>query len=372
MTTQVPWDAIRTILGSVREASEEYTVAVVANLKQHGVERDYGDGSVATEYLSQAEAAQIMGALQSNGFYTKFYGGELPFISAVLGGEFDRLPRKNKLVYNLAQSGTGIGRKSLVPSFCRMLGLASCNSDSYAVSLARHKFHVYCVLRNLGIPVADSWLFDTSGTWLQDLCPPPETPLICKACYESASIGLTRESVGELSEEYHEILRNKAAALRQPIIVQRLIEGYEFEVPLLMIGGDLIAFDPVAITLDGNATLGSRILDYDTVEYDSFGFAPPSLISSDTREKLKQAAKATFKALGIGCIGRVDFRVASQDQSVYVTDVATSPHLIEHSSFAYTFGTQEMSYADLLGSVIAANAVRQGWLNFPTRPECRT
>lgn len=364
MIDDEPWRTIRAAIQSMQPIAEQLTVPVVANLKPtRTLDQDHSATSVATEYFSENEASQVMLAFQECGCYTRFYAGELAFIAASLNGEIDRLPRRYKLVYNVAQSGTGPGRKSLMPAFCTLQNIAICNSDPYVVSLARHKFHVQCVLRTIGIPTPDSWLYDLRLGWLANRRPPSDALLIAKACYESASIGLTNDSVGVLSNAYEQRLRTQAAVLRQPLIVQRFVPGYEVEVPIIEAGGGVVTLDPVSITLEGETLLGDRFLDYDLVDYDSYGFAASHHLAAETIESLRAAALAAFTALGIRGIGRVDFRVSSKDGSIAVTDVATSPHLVQHSSFAFAFQQAGLSHTDLFAAMLAANAQRYNFID---------
>jgi D-alanine-D-alanine ligase len=353
-------EEIARALQAVKSISETLTVPVVANLKSDGAEAgDYGVSSVATEYFSENEASQILIGLQECGFYTKLYAGESAFIAAVLDGSFAHLPRQHKLIYNTAQSGTGAGRKSLIPSFCALHRIAICNSDAYVLSLARHKFHVYSILRTLGLPATDSWLFDQSG-WLFGQRPAKDAKLIAKACFESASIGLDHKCIGELSDSYEAMLRRKVAALRQPYIVQRFIAGCEAEVPVIDFGQGPCALEPVVITLNGDPVLGDRILDYEVVYYDRNGFASSSHLDLATRQGMKDAAEKIFRALGMTAIGRVDFRIDAKGR-FFVTDLATTPHLVRHSAFAVAFAEVGFAHQDVLGAVMAANARRQGW-----------
>jgi D-alanine-D-alanine ligase len=356
------WQIVRSSVEEVRSIANDVTVAVVANLKSSTpAQDDYKGTSVTTEYFSENEASQILLGLSENGFYTKLYVGEIEFIDAVLQHSFYALPRARKLVYNVAQSGTGPGRKSLIPAFCALTAIAICNSDSYVVSLARNKYHVQCILSSLGIAVPESWQFDAERGWLLGRRPPVDMRLIAKASYESASIGLTKESIGEISSSYESFLQSRSATLRQPLVVQRFIHGYEVEVPVMDFGFGPSALEPVVITLQGDAALGERILDYEIVERDDFGFSSSTVLDSNVVAQLREQAASVFTAIGIRSVGRVDFRVASVSGPIYVTDIATSPHVVQHSSFAFNFHQAGLSHSDLMGAVIAANASRHGW-----------
>lgn len=354
------WDEVGRALKAVRPISGDLTISVVANLKSNGANAgDYAPSSVTTEYFSEDEAAQILLGLQEAGFYTKLYPGEQEFIEGVLSGAFESLPRSRKLVYNTAQSGTGAGRKALVPAFCALRRIPICNSNAYVVSLARHKYHVYCVLRGSQIPVTDSWLFDGVG-WLFGRQPPPGVKLIAKACFESASIGLDAGCVGELSNRYEAMLTEKVAALRQPYIVQRCVAGYEAEVPVIGFDSGTVALEPIAVTLDGDRRLGDRYLDYAIVENDLWNFADCGHLGETTVAGMRTAAEEVFRVLGMLGVGRIDFRIYD-DGTFSVTDVSTTPHLVRHSSFAYAYECAERTHSDLLATVVAVNARRFGW-----------
>ncbi len=354
------WEAIDRVLRDVKSIAAEVTVPLVANLKTKGAEGDdYEGSSVITEYFSENEASQILLGLQETGFYTKLYAGEAEFMSAVADGSFDKLPRSRKIVYNTAQSGTGAGRKSLIPAFCGLRNIPICNSNAYVLSLARHKFHVYAILRTLGLPVTESWLFDETG-WLFDRTPPRGTKLIAKACYESASVGLDADCIGEFSESYEATLQKKVFLLRQPYIVQKFVSGSEAEVPVLDVGAGPFALEPVAMTLDGDPFLDDRILDYDIVYKDLGGFAAADHLPNATIEEMTKAARDVFRALGMTAIGRVDFRI-DRNGRCSITDVSTTPHLVRHGAFAFAFDRAGFSHADVLGAVVGANARRLGW-----------
>jgi D-alanine-D-alanine ligase len=166
--------------------------------------------------------------------------------------------------------------------------------------------------------------------------------------------------IGQLSDEYEAVLKSKVITLRQPYIVQRFISGYEAEVPVLDVGAGAFALEPVAITLDDSALLGDRILDYQVVEKDLGGFASCEHLAWSTITEMKEASQRVFRALGMTAIGRVDFRIDAQGRCT-ITDVATTPHLVQHSSFAFAFQRLGFSHADVLGAVVGANALRLGW-----------
>ena len=69
------------------------------------------------------------------------------------------------------------------------------------------------------------------------------------------------------------MLREKSASLGQQFVVQRFISGREFELPVINVANSYEPLSPAAITVDGNGELGDRILLYDLIAKDNFGFS---------------------------------------------------------------------------------------------------
>ncbi len=355
--------AIEALLRSILAVVNDITIAVVANIRRsHTAGSECDEASRDSEYLSENESSQLLLSLHESGFFSRFYDWEQPFIESVVNGDFYRLPRRYKLVYNLAQTGTGPGRKSLIPAFCHLHGIAVCNSNPYVVSLARHKYHVSCILRQARISALPSWLFSLDSGWLLGQAPPPGVRLIAKACFESASIGLTSRSVGTMTDEFMNVLCRTSQILDQPVVVQPFVSGFEVEVPVLQLLGAYVALEPISITIQGNAHIGDRFLDYDAVLNDNYGFTVSHHLPDETRVGLRNTAVATCRLLGIRGLGRVDFRLSDHDGTFVVTDVSTSPHIVRHSSLYFAFSKMGFSHAEMLATIIGANAALNSWI----------
>lgn len=352
------WARLRTLADSALRIAGDITVAVVLNRKE---EIPDNPDDRATEYLSDLEANELITGFRDAGFRTRYYEGERAFVTAVLEHDQAIGTTSRSIVYNLAQSGTGPGRKSMIPSFCALNNIPTCNSNSYAVSLARHKLHVHALLRRFALPTPDTWSFTANSGWLMGETPPAAVPLIAKAAYEAASVGLDRDSLGTLSPEYEQILTGKSTRLGQPVVVQQLIAGREFETPVIEIDGRFFALRPVGITLDGDDQLGERILVYDSVARDNYQFAPGQA-EEPLAEQLRTAAEKACEVLGLSGFARVDFRVPA-DGDARVIDVATSPHMVHHSSYWAAFDHAGWSHPEMLACMIAVNGDRLGWFD---------
>lgn len=352
------WAELRHLTSQVREVADEITVVFVAN-RQQGLSGDSGDRS--TEYFTDYETNQILSGLRECGFRTLYFEGENEFISFVLESKGNLSESRRSIVYNTSQSGTDPGRKSMIPAFCALHNIPTCNSDSYAVSLARHKLHVHAILRQFNIPTPRTWAFGATTGWLLGERPPKDILLIAKAGHESASIGLDEKSIGKMSPDFEDILGQKSTDLQQQLVVQEFISGREFELPVINLLNEHKATDPISITFDGEAQLDERVLFYELVANDRFGFAACLPEHEAAAAHMRGAAANVCEVLGLRGFARVDFRMDTTQQ-VWVTDVSTSPHIVMHSSFWHLFEQAGWSHSELLACMIGVNAANLRWI----------
>jgi D-alanine-D-alanine ligase len=332
-----------------REKANNIAVMVVANVVENkGGATDTSDRS--TEYFSESELEQIVFAFRSFGFYCDIFFGESDFIRWVEGGGPKHFPGRSIVIYSAAQSGTGAGRKSLVPAICALHGLKFVNSDPYATSLARHKFHCNAILSSLQISVPKCWWYLESGEWLDGNLPPQGARIITKSTYESASIGIGADALKTYNASAQVQIAALAKQLNQGVVVQEFIEGSEAETPVIS-GASRIAIGPAGISIDNDRNLGSQFLDYDRVYADKYEFYDFSAEKADCASELRELAVRAAAALGLGGFSRVDFRI-SREGKPYVTDISTTPHLVEHSAYSFCFQAAGWSRADMVGLLV--------------------
>jgi D-alanine-D-alanine ligase len=302
----------------------------------------------ATEFLSDNELEEIVSMLYQCKFQYKIFYDEVDFIKFILSN--DTIKKERLIVYNSAQSGTGAGRKSLIPAFCNLCGISVTGSNPYVVSLCRNKYHVCKLLESMGLPVSETWLFDNE--WILSKRPREGTKIIIKPNYESASIGIDSQSVVIVNNDsFDKFLLDRQKDLDRQLVIQRFISGYEAEVPLIVIGNQIFAFPPVGLCMYGNSyKMGSRIFDYEHIYNDDYMFFDYQAVMDNASELIKDA-KRCAKLLGLSGLCRVDFRI-SDNGEYYITDVATNPHFIRHSSVNFAFHLAGMHDSDIMQIII--------------------
>lgn len=328
---------------------------IVSNVK--GVTKnfiDFNEHSLITEFFSENEVEEIVSSFRESGLTTEVFFDENMFIQSILSKEYQKYSKNNIIVYNSSQKGTGPGRKSLIPAFCNLHNIKTTGSNAYVVSLCRHKYHYNLILSKLGLPVVNSWLFDYTHGWLLNNKPELGTKIIIKPTFESASIGIKDTSIVCFDNSTEDLLAYIGEQYNQPLTIQRFIDGFEIEVPVINYKKS-IAITPIGISLHGDKYLGTNILDYEIVYNDDYSFYLFDEISKKQELEILTIAENAAKGLGIHGFGRVDFRV-DNNKNVYITDISTNPHITKHSSFAYLFNQLGYSYKELplalIGTII--------------------
>lgn len=347
---------IKTLITGI---STDVQVLFVANVVDKTMIKDFRNtsDSIITEYFTEDEYNQMLLAIRQNGYHVNVFFDENEFIKFIIKQENSTMLSKC-VVFNLARNGSGLCKKSLIPSFCDVYKLPSTGSNAYMTCLGRHKFHYNAILKQNGINAVNSWLYTGKG-WLNDIEPPQNRKLIAKPTYESASRGVRESSVFEYSADSVALLGNLYNEFEQDIIVQDFISGYEVQVPLI-IGDEPVALQPIAITMNHSPNLGNKIITYDLAFSEEYSFTAYTAINKYISDKLIVEAIKTAKCLGMTNYGRVDFRIDTNG-NYYITDISTHPYLINHSAFAFAFREMNFDYKDIFACIIQLAYQKKGY-----------
>lgn len=343
----------------VTKPSTDIQVLFVANVVDKTPIKDFRNtsDSIITEYFTEDEYNQMLLAIRQNGYHVNMFFDEDEFIRFIINHE-DNTILSQCVVFNLARNGSGLCKKSLIPSLCDVYKLPSTGSNAYMTCLGRHKFHYNAILKQNGINAVNSWLYIGQG-WLNGIEPPSNRKLIAKPTYESASRGVRESSVFEYNADSMILLNSLYNEFEQDIIVQEFISGYEVQVPLI-IGDEPFALQPVAITMDNSPNLDNRIITYDLAFSEEYSFTTYAAINKRISDKLVFESIRTAKCLGMENYGRVDFRIDTNG-NYYITDISTHPYLISHSAFAFAFQEMDFDYKDIFACIIQLAYFKKGY-----------
>lgn len=336
------------LLSQVKENVSKITVIFLANvIGMTPNNNDYDDTSILTEFLTLNEYHELITSLQEYGFYVLTYFDSSEFISDYFSNKFSDT---NIIIFEGTQKGIGKARDAFIPAFCDLENIKHTGPNAYVNSICTNKYHWTKLLECHNISVPKSWRYSCEG-WLNNQLPPQNTLLISKPCYECASIGIHKESVSELNSSYETYLKKMTKLYNQPMIVQEFISGYEVEVPLIIHHKTPYVLPPVVLYTADNVMMGHHFLDFDDIYASAYHFCLFEEINLEYNNNLQNEVLKIATILELENYARIDFRVTS-DGDIFVTDINSYPHIIEHSSFAYTLSSMGFKVKDVLPCII--------------------
>lgn len=346
--------AIKNQIENYMRMEEKYRsdilLILIANVEGETLDyEDYEKTSVLSEYYTLEEYEAISTTYKKLGYEVLGYFNESTFMSAILN-ETIHLNQKKILVINSAQTGTFIGRKSLIPAFCEHFKIMYAGSNPYVVSLCRDKFHSNALLNYYIDNVLDTYLYSPHNGWLGGKSPEIGKKIIAKLNGESASIGLEESNVFTYNQNSEINLNRLSLQYNQPIVVQPFISGYEIELPIL-IGKDNLPIISAGIKMGENEMLGEKFLDYNARFNHTYTYYNFDAFDSKISKKIKSIAIMASELLGITGFGRIDFRVTNSGDC-YISDIATNPHITKDSSYAFVFQELGYTYSEMMSTMI--------------------
>lgn len=341
-------ELIVNLLSKAKENVSKITVIFLANVigLTHN-NNDYNDTSILTEFLTMNEYNELITSLQKYGFYVLTYFNSNEFILDYFSNKFSDT---DIIIFEGTQKGIGKARDAFIPAFCDLENMKHTGPNAYVNSICTNKYHWTKLLECHDVSVPKSWRYSCEG-WLNNQPPPPNTLLISKPCYECASIGIHKESVSELNNSYETYLKKMTKLYNQPMIVQEFISGYEVEAPLIIHQKKVYLLPPVVLYITDNVMMGHHFLDFDDIYENAYHFCLLDEINSEYKRKLQNEALKIASILELESYARIDFRVTCSGE-IFVTDINSYPHIIEHSSFAYSLSSIGFNVQDVLPCII--------------------
>lgn len=314
-----------------------YKVALLANLKKNA---PHFEGMAADQWDdldSEKTANALVEAIRAGGYICEFLEGDLTLIDTLRSFKPD-------ICFNICEGHFGDARESHVPSILEMMRIPYTGSKVLTLALALDKPMTKRVIAFNNLPTPDFQTFERTD---EPLDPEMKFPLFVKPSREGTGMGVSRKSIVYNEEE----MRDQIAAIidkyKQPVLVERYIEGREVTVGFV---GNLVG--PVAQRLpdDEHARriqAGLHFLppmevdlspfsDSDTVYSnrlkvelaDKLNYMCPAPITDEQMLELNWLAAAVFRVIGALDVSRVDFRLDMHDDyKPYVLEINPLPGL---------------------------------------------
>jgi len=241
-------------------------------------------------------------------------------------------------VFNLVESPPGRpGFQVEAAAAFERLGLAVTGSSSGVIAGTTDKEGTRRSLELRGVAVAPGGLLDPKDPEVLDRVPPP---WILKPCLEDASLGLDDDAVtSDRAQAVAAARRLQRRFPGQPVLVEHLLPGREFNISLLADGDGVEVMPPAEMTFVDFPPDEPRIVGW-KAKWDEGSFAYRHTVrrfldhnEGRLLEELEHVARAAWTACGLAGYGRVDLRL-DEDGVPRVLEVNANPCLSPDAGFA--------------------------------------
>lgn len=312
-------------------AGQDYTRQIESGVAE-------AEFDVARALLERGHAVRCLG-----------YRNEIDAVVAGLRGEpFD-------VVFNLVEGFRG--QSSLdyaVTSVLELFGLDYTGTPPFGLVVARDKALTKKILTFHGLRVPEFMVWPL-GTELQR----PSTlrfPLIVKPLGEDASVGIALTSVVNDDQALRERIAYLHEKLKGDVIVEEFIVGRELYVGVY--GNDPPkALPPIEMVFENQPNEEARIASYKakwSVKYrESKGIQNKTAkdLPKDVLERLQDAAVRTYLASGLRDYGRIDMRLA-HDNEVYIVEANPNPYLARGEDLAQMAEADGFTYPEFIEKIL--------------------
>jgi D-alanine-D-alanine ligase len=314
-----------------------YKVAVLANLKKNAPHFEGMASDQWDDLDSEKTVNALVEAIRAGGYTCEFLEGDLTLFTTL--NTF-----KPDICFNICEGHFGDARESHVPSILEMLRIPYTGSKVLTLALALDKPMTKRVIAFHDLPTPEFQTFERID---EELSPEMKFPLFVKPSREGTGMGVSRNSIVSNEEEMRDQIAVIFEKYKQPVLVERYIEGREVTVGFV---GNLVG--PVAHRLpdDENARriqAGLHFLppmevdlspfsDSDTVYSnrlkvdlaDKLTYLCPAPVTDDQLDELNWLAAAVFRVIGALDVSRVDFRLDMHDNyKPYILEINPLPGL---------------------------------------------
>jgi D-alanine-D-alanine ligase len=336
----------------MNKCTRSYRVAVVYNGCNDLAEVD--DVDSLSERAVKQEADAVFNALHELDHKPFFL--ELKDILKDLPSLMNSKP---DIIFNLCEGYRGIASEEMnIAAIWQLLGIPFTGNSPLTLGLAQDKVLTKRLLISSKIrtPLYQVYNSFPQSTYLK-------YSLIAKPSREDASLGITQDSVIENFEALKQTVQKLLEKYRQPILVEQLIDGREFNVSIL--GNNPPRVLPISEINFQNIEEGfHQITSYeakwleDHPLYKSTPPVCPAQINGSLKQKLEKAAIATYNLLQGRDYGRVDFRVDTKE-NVYVLEYNPNPDISANAGFTRALKAAKIDYPQfveyLLGQSLSRN-----------------
>lgn len=253
------------------------------------------------------------------------------------------------VVFNIAEGTTGRNRESQVPALLELLDIPYTGSDPATLSIALDKALAKRIVKQYGILTPT---FQTMITGKERMDKDFKFPLMVKPLAEGSSKGVVKKSVCYSEPELREVVKEMVTKYKQPALIEDYINGREFTVGLLGERRPKVLAPMEIIFLDKNEKDPVYSFQHKLDWNDRIRYDVPAKLEPAQLDRLRQAARGAFMALGCRDVARIDFRMDDKGR-FYFLECNPLPGLTpDWSDLVLIAKGEGMDYRALIGEIL--------------------
>jgi D-alanine-D-alanine ligase len=268
---------------------------------------------------------------------------------------------KDTFIFNNCDgfNGNNLGAVEVVRVIERM-GFKHTGASADSIELCINKPRCKENLKRVGVPTPQYQVFEQAEGEFQ-----LEFPVIVKPSVEDASMGIDLCSVVGNRVDLFNRVAYIIEEYQQPAMVEQFIGGRELAVA--MWGNEIVEILPIAED-DFSAIPDplQHVLTYESKwkpESPYFQNIPsriPAALTIKEEQTVRKIAEASFRAVGLRDLGRVDIRF---DNGIpYVIDINELPDLSPDAGFWNSVRVTGLTYPQMVERVLIHALRREGWI----------
>jgi D-alanine--(R)-lactate ligase len=236
------------------------------------------------------------------------------------------------------------GEDGAMQGLLELAGIPYAGCDIPSSALCMDKSLAYLVVRSAGIATPAFWTI----TAAEPVEPDRFTyPVFVKPARSGSSFGVTKVSRGEeLADAVAQARRYDAK-----VLVEAAVEGSEIGCAILGNDGDLFAGEVDRIALTHGFFRIHQEEQPETGSENATAIVPAD-IPPESRERVRETAKAVYRALGCRGLARVDLFL-KEDGTVVLNEVNTLPGLTSYSRYPRMMAAAGLPLAAVIDRMIA-------------------
>ncbi|GAB4366340.1 MAG: hypothetical protein Kow0042_06190 [Calditrichia bacterium] len=308
---------------------------------------DTDDSDILSEAAVKTEAQHVFQAAKKLGYQPEF----LP-ISDILVNLNQITRIAPEVIVNLCEGYRGKAAYEMhLAALWELLNIPYTGNPPLTLGIGQNKVLSKKLFETHKIPTPSYQVYHSTpqSTYLN-------YPVIAKPSREDASLGITQFSI---THNFIELQSRVSALLEkynQPILVEKFIEGREFNVSIL--GNSPPRVLPISeIDFSQLDKKAPHITSYEAKwlpEHPYYQKTPavcPAKIGSDLKHKLEEVALRVYTLLGGRDYGRVDIRVDRYGR-IYVLEFNPNPDISMDAGFANALRAAKMKYEQFIDFII--------------------